>query len=54
MVTAAAANKQMQKELLQYNVLYSDIKKGESAYGIIGIQSGGGYAPLSVRLKTKP
>ena len=35
---ARSANNKLWKELNQYNILYRDIQKGETIYGIIGIK----------------
>lgn len=45
---AATANNHFKKEMQQYNILEKDIKPGETAYGLIGIQTPD-FAPLSLR-----
>jgi len=48
-IAAALANKNMLTELYAYNVLYRDIQKGETVYGIIGIRDME-YCGISVKL----
>jgi len=38
------------KELNEYNILYRDIQKGETIFGIIGLKNVE-YNPISLRLK---
>lgn len=50
MLTAASANEKLMKELNEYNILYRDIQKGETIFGIIGLKNVE-YNPISLRLK---
>jgi len=50
MAVASTSNTNMLNELNEYNILYSDIKKGETLFGIIGLRDVG-YNPISVKLK---
>ena len=52
MVMAGTANKNMLIELNQYNLINKDIQKGETVYGIIGINNMG-YDPLTVKMTEK-
>lgn len=36
---ASSANKQFRMEMLEYNILGTEIKKGETKYGLVGIRS---------------
>jgi hypothetical protein len=48
MIVAGTANKNMLNELVDNNILYNNIEKGETVYGIIGIQDTD-YSHLSLR-----
>lgn len=48
MATAGASNKNMLNELIEYDIMHRDIKKGETVYGIIGIRDSG-YVPISLK-----
>ncbi|GAB1857814.1 hypothetical protein MHTCC0001_26510 [Flavobacteriaceae bacterium MHTCC 0001] len=50
MIAAGSANKNFKTELLEYNLLGKTIKKGETTYGIIGIDSNSSEA-LNLSLK---
>ena len=50
MVMASSSNKNMLAELLKYDILNKNIKKGETIYGIIGLHETG-YSPITVKLK---
>lgn len=52
MAIAGSANKNLLKELNQYNILNEDIQKNESIYGIIGIRNYG-YSPISLKMINK-
>ncbi|UQD56762.1 hypothetical protein [Flavobacterium sp. K5-23] len=39
MIAASSANTKFKKDLLNYNIVGTTIKKGETAYGLIGIKS---------------
>jgi len=49
MSIASKANKNMLKELNEYNILNKDIKKGETVYGIFGVKNIG-FSPISVKM----
>ena len=50
--TAGSANNKFMRDLTLYDILYTDIQPGESAYGIIGIR-GAGFNPLYVEVIRK-
>jgi len=50
MGVAALSNQKMLKELIEYNILYKEIKKEETVYGIIGAVDID-FNPIYVRLK---
>lgn len=45
---AATANSHFKKEMQEYNILEQDIKPGETAYGLIGMQTPD-FAPLTLK-----
>lgn len=47
--TAGSANNKFMRDLTLYDILYTDIQPGESAYGIIGIRDSG-FNPLYVEV----
>lgn len=49
-LTSNKANKNLKNELFEYDIVYRDIQKGETVYGLIGIRSSG-YGPLTVKVK---
>jgi len=49
MITAANANRDLYKELVKYDVLYRDIKSGETVYGLVGFRNLD-YIPLTIKL----
>lgn len=49
-LTASKANKQLQEELLYYDLMNRSIQKGEKVYGIIGFWSKE-YLPISVKIR---
>ena len=48
-VVAGKANKNFYKELQQNDILYRDIRVGETVYGLVGFQNLD-YAPLTIKL----
>lgn len=52
MTTAASANKNLLKELNQYDLINKDVLKGETVYGLIGIKDNG-HNPISLRIAKK-
>lgn len=50
MITAGSANKKFNNEMLKYNINGTVIKKGETAYGLIGIKS---FSYNSIKLKVE-
>lgn len=52
MTMAGSANKQLLSELNLYNILYRDVQKGETIYGLIGIRDFG-YDPITVAFKPR-
>lgn len=49
MAMASSSNNKMLNELITYDILNKDVKKGETIYGLIGIRSYG-YNPISLKL----
>jgi hypothetical protein len=52
MAVAGSSNTSLFEELNEYNIIFKDIKKGETVYGIIGIHDEG-YNPITIKLKSK-
>lgn len=50
MITAGSANKKFKQELLEYNILGSTIKSGETKFGIIGIRNNS-YDSLELKIE---
>lgn len=52
MVVAAKANKNLYKDLEKYDIIFRNIKPGETVFGLVGFRNID-YAPLSVKLIKK-
>jgi hypothetical protein len=52
-ITANSANKNLLKELNTYDILNKDIQKGETVYGLIGIEDAE-FLPLSIKINKEP
>ncbi len=50
MVAAGSANKKFKKEMLDYNIYGTVVKKGETVYGLIGMRSRS-YEALQLKIK---
>jgi len=49
MFVAASANNNINKELVQYDILYRDIQPGETVFGLVGFRNLD-YVPLTIKL----
>jgi hypothetical protein len=49
MIGASEANRNLKNDLIKYSMLGKTIKKGETVYGLVGIQSNG-YETLKIRI----
>lgn len=49
MLAASSANKNLYKELVQYDILYRDIQPNETVFGLVGFRNLD-YAPLTIKL----
>jgi hypothetical protein len=49
MAVAGVANKNLLKDLTKYDIMNQDIKKGETAFGVIGIRQND-FVPLSLKM----
>jgi len=50
MIAAGSANKKLKKELLDFDILGTSIKKGETVYGLIGIKSDN-YDAIKIKIE---
>jgi hypothetical protein len=49
MIASSSANNNLKNDLTKYSIIGKTIKKGETAYGLVGIQSSG-YEALKIRI----
>lgn len=49
LITASTANKKLKRELMQYDLYGKIIKKGETAYGLVGINSSS-YEAIKIKM----
>ncbi len=49
MMNAASANKNLYKELVEYDILFRDILPGQTVFGLVGFRNLD-YAPLTIKL----